>query len=426
MKKIISILVALGLVLSLVVMATPTAASSGLSFVEVSLGSGGTGTAEWSDAYQKSGSYSVKLSAPYDGSYGRVVMPLGMAFADLDDFSVWVEGGTTAQALPLLVIKAVVDGTAILPASNKGTGTGVDLDDKTIVLASQPGQSEGLSPTLMSDGIAGWELYGTHSAATIDVGTGAYWSIFVYSADGTTFVGVYDYYTWAQIHTVLDGKATVTDVRVDLSWPQDGSGGVTSTVYVDDITINPVYDLEPAVGPNCACANAEYTIRFTTTASLTEGFNSITIAFPDGTTVPGTFADGDITINGMDVFGSEVTVSGTTVTFLVPEDVDAGVVTQVTFTDDAGIKNPCTAGTYNLYVNTSRAPDATPVKSPDYDISPAISEYEFVVNFGNTYPGIAEDFVPPFKACGQDGWGVANGTRWDTALNLTLQTKGIP
>jgi hypothetical protein len=173
----------------------------------------------------------------------------------------------------------------------------------------------------------------------------------------------------------------------------------------------------------CACADSVYNITFNTTASLTEGVHSVCVEFPAGTTVAGTFATGDILINSTPVFGSEVTVSGTTVCFLTPVDFAAGPIL-VEFTD--GIENPCTPGPYTLFVNTDRAPDATPVESASYTIQPAISSYEFVVDFSVTYPGLAEDFIPPFKACGQNDTAdfntVLNGTMWLSGFNLTFQT----
>lgn len=245
-RKIFSVLTALVVVMSFSVLmavpAVPAAAQTTLNVAPFELIISGTGTAEWSDAEYHTGSYSVELTAPAStGDYGKGVMPLDMEFEDFADFSVWVEGGTAAQALPLHDIKAVVDDVAgvTLPISNKGTGEGVDLQNKIVVLASQPGQSEALSPTLMSDGIDGWEKYGTHSDATINVGgTDEYWSIFVYSAS-YVYEAAYDYYTWDEIHSVLDGKATVTEVRIELRYPQDPAD-VASTVYVDDIAINGV------------------------------------------------------------------------------------------------------------------------------------------------------------------------------------------
>jgi hypothetical protein len=64
---------------------------------------------------------------------------------------------------------------------------------------------------------------------------------------------------------------------------------------------------------DCACSVGTYTITFNITASLTQGVHCVCVKFPAGTTVPATYKDGDITIETEDVFGSEVTVSGTEV-----------------------------------------------------------------------------------------------------------------
>jgi len=123
------------------------------------------------------------------------------------------------------------------------------------------------------------------------------------------------------------------------------------------------------VNPPCAGTKAAYYITFNITASLTAGVHSITIKFPTGTVIPTPVPNDAIFINAAgvtlspSVFGSEVTVSGTTVTFLVPMDLDPATDNPITVmflnkvTDPKwAITNP-PAGTYNLYVNTSRAPD---------------------------------------------------------------------
>ena len=169
---------------------------------------------------------------------------------------------------------------------------------------------------------------------------------------------------------------------------------------------------------NCACSVGTYTISFNITASLTQGVHCVCITFPAGTTVPTTYKDGDITIEGDSVFGSEVTVDGNTVCFLPPATytVAANEEINVVFTKDAGIINPCTPGkTYQLEVYTCREPDSTPVKSNKYTILPCICEFEFVWDSGPTYPGIAEGFVPPFKACGQN---VSNNQTIASAVNI--------
>jgi len=183
----------------------------------------------------------------------------------------------------------------------------------------------------------------------------------------------------------------------------------------------------PAVtlSSDCAGATANYTIVFNITASLTEGYNKVCVEFPAGTTVPTTFATGAIIINTGPVFGTEVTVTGQKVCFLVPADISPApaVVTVVV----AGIGNPLTAGPYTLKVNTDRAPDSTQVASAPYTIKPAVSVYGLEWDSNPTYPGIAVGFIPPFKACGQNvtfPGGVAplalGGGAFGNAFNLTL------
>jgi uncharacterized repeat protein (TIGR02543 family) len=144
-------------------------------------------------------------------------------------------------------------------------------------------------------------------------------------------------------------------------------------VYIPELRgrgVTVVYDEQGITGnvtvvPNCEGMIAEYTIMFDIHASLSSGVHSITIWFPESTTVPQTgWQTGDITVNGHDAFGIDVTAVGTKVSFLVPQHIASGTVT-VVFKEDAGIVNP-PAGSYYLYVNTSRAPDATPMRLGPY------------------------------------------------------------
>lgn len=131
-----------------------------------------------------------------------------------------------------------------------------------------------------------------------------------------------------------------------------------------------IYDEQGVTGnvtvvPNCEGMVAQYTIMFDTQASLSSGVHSITIWFPEGTSVPQTgWQTGLITVNSHDVFGVDVTVVGTKVTFIVPQHILSGTVALV-FKQEAGIVNP-PAGSYYLYVNTNRAPDATPSRLGPY------------------------------------------------------------
>jgi hypothetical protein len=146
---------------------------------------------------------------------------------------------------------------------------------------------------------------------------------------------------------------------VNLCIPELRGRGVTVVYDEREVTG------EVTVVPNCEGMMAEYTITFNITADLHSGVHSITILFPEGTTVPQAgWQTGDVTVNGHDVFGVEVTVVGTEVTFLVPQYIASGTVT-VVFKEDAGIVNP-PAGSYYLYVNTSRVPDSTPMRLGPY------------------------------------------------------------
>jgi hypothetical protein len=169
-----------------------------------------------------------------------------------------------------------------------------------------------------------------------------------------------------------------------------------------------------AVSVSNACAGqiGVYNISFDTSASLTEGVHSVCIKFPAGTVLeptgsPVPWLTGDILIgddthtSGVPVFGSEVTVTGTQVCFLVPVTFDPGTL-WVYFSAEACVINP-PAGRYQLEVWTTRAPDTLPTKNlVPYKISPCYSAYEFYPDFNVMYPGIAAGFVPPFKACGQN------------------------
>jgi hypothetical protein len=191
-----------------------------------------------------------------------------------------------------------------------------------------------------------------------------------------------------------------------------------ATPVAADVTEPQVYVDNP-----CACETSAYNITFNLTAGLTKGVHKICVEFPEGTTVPDTYQDGDIVIwdSGIwdtDVFGSEVEVDGTTVCFLVEFGYGpwSNPLT-VEFTQDAGIKNPCVDGDYTLFVSTTRVQDSTPVESAEYTIIPQYSDYGFVIDFGLTYPGIARDFVPPFKACGQNDSGQPFSTAWCATIN---------
>ena len=174
---------------------------------------------------------------------------------------------------------------------------------------------------------------------------------------------------------------------------------------------------------DCEFLRGTYNISFVIPASLTEGLHTITVKFPEGTGYPASWRTGHIRIwDGSDwtsVFVAEITRDGDEVTFLSPIHYDAGLSLVIQFqpvtagfpATTTGIINPA-AGDYFLEVKTSRAPMSTYVKSGwsgtyetflPYEIVPAVPSFKYTLDFGPTYDGIAVDFVPPFKACGQNG-----------------------
>jgi hypothetical protein len=192
---------------------------------------------------------------------------------------------------------------------------------------------------------------------------------------------------------------------------------VSADVDGPGVTPNPQVIFGGPPPCNCAGMTTCCNISFDITALMEEGVHEICIEFPADTYVPATFNDGDIGIYTSafpgvfyPCFGSEVTVTDTTygtqlcAILNTPWDVwpAADNPISIAITRAAGIKNPTTPGSYQLYVWTTRPQDSTPVLSDPYVIAPQFSTYDFQFDFSPTYPGLNPGFVPPFKACGQD------------------------
>jgi hypothetical protein len=75
--------------------------------------------------------------------------------------------------------------------------------------------------------------------------------------------------------------------------------------------------------------------------------------------------------------------------------------------DVEDVVNPTVPGDYCLFLGyMDDCCDPVMFDCVEYTVSPAYIEYGFHFDFDKTFSGIAEDFIPPFKACGQDGYGV--------------------
>lgn len=176
----------------------------------------------------------------------------------------------------------------------------------------------------------------------------------------------------------------------------------------------------------CAGSAADYTIDFSITASMDQGVDSFVVEFGAGTGFP-TWADGYIKVDGNDVAAADISVVGTTVTFLTPIDLAGSTMvpnpTTLWFKD---IVNPALDGTYTLTIEWILGCCTPPayIDCGEYTIVPDTSTYKLVVDFGPTYTGIAVDFVPPFKACGQENYGTENVTTgfWFTDFTFSIET----
>ena len=174
----------------------------------------------------------------------------------------------------------------------------------------------------------------------------------------------------------------------------------------------------PTTGAACAadvtlsnyCAGSTlvtYTINFTSPVTLLSGNDKLSVDFADGTGL-GSVLKTDVGVTDVtDTIGpfspTAITVSGTHIEFAVPAGLDmleAGNEVKITI---AKVTNPVTGGAKTLDLDYQlMCCEAVVFDCATYIIKPAKSSYALKVDFGPTYPGIAEDFVPPFKACGQN------------------------
>jgi len=219
----------------------------------------GQGEAEWTtEVTAYSGSYSVKLYAPGQGDnygdYGKIVMPLEMAFEDLEGFSFYFKQ-TQGTGVPFHEIHIDVTEDVTLDSA---VPSGTLRDAYRVIIASQPLHT-GLYGDYHTSGVGDWESYdengwleytesGVQSWDAEDDETG--WAIYWYDEQGNCIgsagAASGQTYTWNQIHTYFDGKAIIKDVRVELRYPD-----TDTTAYVDliELTISGStveIDLEPS------------------------------------------------------------------------------------------------------------------------------------------------------------------------------------
>jgi hypothetical protein len=179
-----------------------------------------------------------------------------------------------------------------------------------------------------------------------------------------------------------------------------------------------VVDADPAPGDFCAGMSSDYWIGWSPTGmlapiTLIPGTDSLSVEFPTGTDLTKVGA-GDVILYDWTLVQSAVvpladitgnTAGSTRLEFVIPVGflpnlIAAGDVIEIDVYD---VVNPPVPGKYCLFVDYIDD-CCTPVvfDCVEYTVSPAYKEYAFHFDFDKTFPGIAEDFIPPFKACGQN------------------------
>lgn len=169
---------------------------------------------------------------------------------------------------------------------------------------------------------------------------------------------------------------------------------------------------------DCAGGSSTYTLTFAPTNSMLPGNDLFILEFGAGTTF-GTFVLGDITVDGVNVPLAGIVKDGTTLSFPTPVAIMAGTPATIVV---AKVVNPAVPGPYKLLYSIKLVCcDPVYQGCADYVIKPAYSTYKFLLDFGPTYDGICPEFIPPFKACGQENFGIDLGDgMWATAFNFTL------
>ena len=204
----------------------------------------------------------------------------------------------------------------------------------------------------------------------------------------------------------------------------------------------------PTVGAACgatvvlsdSCAGTTgvtYTINFTIPVTLLAGNDMLSVDFAAGTSLA-SVTKTDVTVqdvtDGAAFSPAAITVSTTHIEFLVPAltgTLEAGHQVKIII---GKVVNPAADGAKTLNLDYKLSCCAAVVfDCGTYTIKPAISTYSLMVDFGPTYSGIAKNFVPPFKACGQNDTLQAPypagfdteyiGGVWYTKFDLTLVEK---
>ena len=130
------------------------------------------------------------------------------------------------------------------------------------------------------------------------------------------------------------------------------TGLATSNLYT--LYGTSIQSLNIIAVPSSQKMNAEYTIEFKTsqiTGLLTHNVSKINIKFADAIVIPQFVKPGAISVNGTSCIN--VTISGHTISLIVPVEVSDNASVSIVIAKEFGIENPESVGSFEIYVNTS-------------------------------------------------------------------------
>ena len=181
--------------------------------------------------------------------------------------------------------------------------------------------------------------------------------------------------------------------------------------------------------PFCAGASQNYLLGtatpFTVPITLIAGTDFLSVDFPAGTDLSAVVFGGVSIDTWPLTAASQLVISGTHLEARIPVLAGNLIAGTLHFMQVNSVTNPTVAATYCLYIGYKQ-PCCPGVQfaCKTYTVTPAIRTVDFHLDFDDTYLGIAEDFIPPFKACGQDGYGhLEAAVGWVTDFDLILRDE---
>lgn len=178
-----------------------------------------------------------------------------------------------------------------------------------------------------------------------------------------------------QAFSDLSVPASLLDANTDLLIAADNTTADDIWFNKLDLTAGsaPVVVNSVTVNPPTAAVAGEYSIAFATSpsGSLAAGSGTITVSWPEGTTVPATIDAAHVTVNGVAASTVSTNPGARQATVTVAAEVAANSSVTLVFASTANILNPITAGSYTLQLATSAQP--LQADSPSYPIVSPLS-----------------------------------------------------